>query len=292
AKTQAQIVAELVASAKAQLEALRPRDASSLARFGEQIGPAYRHALAAEWPEAARLVETAARQAGPGTSDLVIGRAGVGDRVPVRLWSPGSSGSASAVLVVDPGGIAGVQAHAGSLVGPLRARGFLVASIDAFNTGTATAARDASDRFFTTYNRTDDSNRVQDVLTALAWLGGRPAVRRLALVGLGRSGLWCLLAQALAPHLDAVVADADQFPTDRDDAYLGQVSVPLLRRAGAFDTALLLTLGSRLLVHDTGGVFDTARVEESARLCGRSGLSVSTRKLEDPEAVAAVSHGR
>ncbi|HVO12065.1 MAG TPA: acetylxylan esterase [Vicinamibacteria bacterium] len=292
AKTQTQIVAELVAEAKARLEALRPRDASGLARFREQVGPAYRHALAAGWPEAARLLQTAVQPASPGASDLVIGRAGVGDRVPVRLWSPRSSRSADAVLVVDPGGIAGVQTRAGSLIGRLRAQGFLVASIDAFNTGTAVTPRDTSDPFFTTYNRTDDANRVQDVLTALAWLRARPDVRRLSLVGLGRAGLWCLLAQGLAPRLDAVVADADRFPSERDEAYLGPVFVPLLRKAGAFDTALLLTLGARVLVHDTGGVFDTARVEDSARLCGRSGLSVSTRKLDDAEVLAALSRGR
>ena len=59
---------------------------------------------------------------------------------------------------------------AASLVDPLRRQGRLVASLDAFDTGGAGAPRDTSDRFFTTYNRTDDANRVQDVLTALAWL--------------------------------------------------------------------------------------------------------------------------
>ncbi len=285
AKTQAQIVAGLVAEARATLESLRPRDRAGLERFREQIGPAYRHALAAEWPSAERLLEAAApgRPAGGGVRDLVLGRAGIGDRVPLRVWPPHGSASGSAALVVDPLGIAGAAAHTRTLVEPLRGRGFLVASLDAFNTGTASAVRDTSDRFFTTYNRTDDANRVQDILTALAWLERQPGIRRVTLVGLGRAGLWSLLAQALAPRLEAVLADADRFPTGRDEAYRTQVFVPLLRKAGAFDTALLLTLGSRLVVHDTGGAFDTTRVEESARLCGRSGLSVYRRTLSASE---------
>jgi hypothetical protein len=172
-----------------------------------------------------------------------------------------------------------------------------VASLDAFNTGGAPAPRDTSDRFFTTYNRTDDANRVQDVLTTLAWLARQPGVRRVGLVGLQRAGLWCLLAHGLArglaqdpaPTLDAVAADADRFPTGRDEAYLDQVFVPLLRRAGGFETALTLGLGGRVLVHDTGGVFETAAAEESARAIRAGRLEVSRELLSDADVTAWVA---
>ncbi len=153
---------------------------------------------------------------------------------------------------MHPDGIGGVAAHDASLVEPLRRRGYLVAALDAFNTGAARAPRDTSDRFFTTYNRTDDANRVQDILTVLAWLKRQPGIRRVSLVGLDRAGLWCLLAQGLAPGLDAVVADADRFETESDEAYLDRLPIPLLRSVGGFETALTLGLGSRLRVHDTG----------------------------------------
>jgi hypothetical protein len=77
-----------------------------------------------------------------------------------------------------------------------------------------------------------------------------------------------------------VVADAEAFATERDESYLGPISVPLLRSVGGFETALTLGLGSRVLVHDTGGVFDTTAVEASARATGAAErLTVSLEKL-------------
>ncbi len=97
----------------------------------------------------------------------------------------------------------------------------------------------------------------------------------------------------LAPGLDAVVVDADRFPTADDEAYLGRVFVPLFRKAGGFETAMLLCLGARLYVHDTGGVFDTARVEESARTIGATGrLRVEREKASDADVTAWVTAGR
>ena len=288
ARTQPQIIDALVESRRAQLEALRPRDVAGLARFREVLGPGHRHALAAEYPAPGALLEGASgSDTTAGTRDLRIGRRGRGDCVPVRVWTPLARGTDKAVLVVHPDGIAGFSARATSLVEPLRRQGHLVASLDAFNTGNARAMRDTSDRFFTTYNRTDDANRVQDILTGLAWLKGQPGIRRVGLVGLERAGLWCLLAQGLVPGLDAVVADAERFATERDEAYLDRLSIPLIRSVGGFETALTLGLGTRLCVHDTGGVFDTTAVEASARATGTADrLQVSREKLTDAELVA------
>jgi dienelactone hydrolase len=286
AKTQQQIVDALVAARKAQLAALRPQGAEGLKRFREVLEPGLRHVMAAEYPAGDVILESPSRSgAKAGVRDLAIGRRGRGDRVPVRLWvAPPEAGRA--VLVVHPGGIEGLAVHEDSLIGPLRREG-LVASLDAFNTGSARAPRDTSDRFFTTYNRTDDANRVQDVLTALAWLRQQPGVRRVSLVGLEGAGLWCLLALALAPGLEAVVADAYGFPTERDESYLGPIFVPLLRSVGGFETALTLGLGSRIKVHNTGGAFDVAAAEASARATGApERLRVSRETLADADIIA------
>ena len=71
--------------------------------------------------------------------------------------------------------------------------------IDAFQTGDAIAPRDRSHRYFSTFNLTDDACRLQDVLTALAFLseGGKGPVEVL---GLGRASNWALLGAALAPR--------------------------------------------------------------------------------------------
>jgi dienelactone hydrolase len=287
AKTQQEIVDGLIEARKAQLAALRPRSAAALERSREMLEPGLRHALAAEYPAADAILSGGSRSGvKAGVRDLVLGRRGRGDRVPVRTWVA-PPGVGRAVLVVHPGGIEAVSARETSLVEPLRRQGHLVASLDAFNTGSARAPRDTSDRFFTTYNRTDDAHRVQDVLTVLAWLKGRPGVRAVSLVGLERAGLWCLLAQALAPRLDAVVVDVDAFASERDESYLERVSVPLLRGVGGFETALTLGLGSHVRIHNTGGVFETAGAEESARLTGAGGrIEVSAEPLPDAGVVA------
>jgi dienelactone hydrolase len=290
AKTQQQIVDGLIAARKARLASLRPVDPAGLERFREALEPGLRHVLAAEFPAPDALLESpSVSGVKAGVRDLVIGRRWRGDRVPVRVWSPPPE-ARRAVLVVHPDGVAGASAREASLLDTLRRRGFLVASLDAFNSGGARVQRDTSDRFFTTYNRTDDANRVQDILTALAWLRTQPGVRTASLVGLERAGLWCLLAQALSPGLDAVVADADAFAGERDESYLGHVFVPLLRSVGAFDTALTLGLRSRLLVHDTAGAFDTSAVEASARAAGAAErLRVTREKLADADVVAWVT---
>jgi dienelactone hydrolase len=287
AKTQSQFVEERIESRRAQLAALRPHDTVALARFREILGPALRHAVAAESPGADEVLE-APLLPGPqaGARDLVVGRRGRGDRVALRLWAARRE-TGRATLVVHPDGIEGVSAHEATLVEPLRRGGHQVAAVDAFNTGRARAPRDTSDRFFTTYNRTDDSNRVQDILTALVWLRHEPGVREVSLVGLERAGLWCLLAQGLAPGLHAVVADADAFATGSDEAYLDRISIPLFRSVGGFETALMLGLGTRLRVHDTGAAFETAAVEASARATGTArGFQVTRETLTDADLVA------
>ncbi|MFN8093997.1 MAG: acetylxylan esterase [Vicinamibacteria bacterium] len=292
AKTQAQITDALVADAKAQVAALLPRDAAGLARFRETLGVSLERVLAAEAPAAADVLDAPANgtSAPAGARDLVIGRRDRGDRVPLRVW--GRPGAKAAVLVVHPEGAAGVSA---SLVDALRRRGRLVASVDAFNSGAAAAPRDASDRFFTTYNRTDDALRAQDVLTAVAWLKKQPGVRSVCLAGLGRAGLWSLLAAGLAPGVDAVAADVDRFPTADDDAYLGRVFVPLFRKAGGFDAAIVASLGagSRVFLHDTAGAFDTARAEAAAQATGAARrLKVVGEAASDAEVVAWLTAGK
>ena len=113
-------------------------------------------ALAAEWP--ARVLKE-----GDGER-IVLGRAGKGDRIPA-IWIKGSN---PPVLVVHPDGAEAARKD------PAAARliqaGRAVLFIDAFQTGSAVASRDRSVKMFLTFNKSDDANRVQDILTALAWL--------------------------------------------------------------------------------------------------------------------------
>ena len=82
--------------------------------------------------------------------------------------------------------------------------------IDAFQTGNAVAHRDpmneppsesytreAVAQEFLVYNKGDAANRVQDVLTALAFLS-QSGASSITLEGLGEADVWCIFAAAVA----------------------------------------------------------------------------------------------
>jgi hypothetical protein len=134
--------------------------------------------------------------------------------------------------------------------------------LDAFLTGSradvavAGARRRPFNDYFCTYNRTNLQERVQDLVTATAFLRSHSGVRSVVLAGCGRAGLWALLG---APAADAVAADCDRFDLTTDDELLDDdMFVPGLRRWGGFRTSAALAAPHPLLLHNIGSRFDAA----------------------------------
>lgn len=274
AVTEDEMLAFLKDSYRRQIEELRPRDSESLSRFRKLMSPALHHALAVRSPAPGRVQAIPVPSPKPGASEkFYIGRGGMGDRVPAVLWFPkGKRRNLTATLLVHPEGREALDAAGASWVRPLLAGGHLVMAIDAFNTGEAQAKRDMSDPFFTTYNRTDVSNRVQDILTAIAYLESRPEVARVNLAGVGKAGLWCLLARSLSPEPHRALVDVSRFSSEEDRAYLEHLYVPVLRRAGDFKTAAMLGPATRLMIHNTGESFETDWFRQAYELAGKTDL--------------------
>jgi dienelactone hydrolase len=286
--TEQTLAEQRIAVAERQLAALKPADAAGLARFREVMGVALRQSLAARVPSAAEAVISATVNSSATVENLLLGRSGRGDRIPAALWLPpkrraGKPVPIPVVFVVHPEG----KNSAGSspLAAELLRRGSAVFSIDAFQTGEHRGTRDMSDRMFTTYNRTDDAERVQDILTAFTYLNGRKQLQQdarakppgavelgeVSLVGMDRAGLWVLLARALAPQdfTARTAADAWQFETENDAAYLEKLFIPLIRRAGDFRTATALIAPAPLLIHNTGTAFKADWARDAYRAAGR-----------------------
>lgn len=175
-------------------------------------------ALAAEWP--AHVL-----QEGQGER-IVLGRPGKGDRIPA-LWIKGSNPPA---LVVHPEGAE--AARKDPAVARLIQTGRAVLLIDAFQTGSAVADRNRSVKMFLTFNKSDDANRVQDILTALAWLNQPQA----QLIALGKSAVWCQFAAAVSPVPVALHADLAGFQ-GTDDDFVKNFFVPGIQRAGGLEAA-------------------------------------------------------
>jgi len=179
------------------------------------------YTLAAEWP-----AKVLSREDG---EHIVLSRAGKGDRIP-GIWIKGSNPPA---LVVDPEGAE--AARRSPEMARLLREGRAVLAIDAFQTGSAVAPRDRSVRNFLTFNKTDDANRVQDILTALAWLNAP----KPTLVGLGKAAVWCLFAAAVAPHPVDLHADVSGF-AGKDQDFIDNFFVPGIQRAGGLKAAQAL----------------------------------------------------
>jgi hypothetical protein len=179
------------------------------------------YALGAEWPKT-----VASERHG---ENILLGRPGTGDRIP-GIWLPGKGTPA---LVVDPEGAEEARRRP-ETVELLRA-GRPVLLIDAFQTGSAKAPRDRSVKMFLTFNQTDDANRVQDILTALAWLH----TPNTTLVGTGKAAVWCTFAAAVAGEPVILEADLEQF-TGTDQDFINGFFVPGIQRAGGLKAALEL----------------------------------------------------
>jgi len=175
-------------------------------------------ALAADWPAKVMASNDGDR--------LVLTREGKGDRVSAVRTGKGKA----AVVVVHPDGLAAGRALAPSSEGAL--------IIEAFQTGGSAAARDRSHRHFLTFNKSDDAERVQDILTAIAYLRQEGA-SDVRIVASGNAAVWALFAAAVAPGQVKLAQMPDDFK-GADDEFATRFYVPGIQRAGGLRAAKLL----------------------------------------------------
>ena len=250
-----------IESAEEQLASRKPTDVGSLDQFREEMGAALRRSLAISIPNSTypNPIEEGNFTAQP----VVVGGK---DQLPALFLMPKAKiANGSATLIVQPQGAMNLMnpetGQPTCLVSELLAAGESVLGVDLFLTGAHSSAdgkviRNTSDRYFTTYNRTDAALRVQDILTALAHLKAQTGVSTLNLIGLGEAGLWCLLAAGFA-DVDRTVVDVHRFNTHNDEAYLQTLPIPSIRRVGDFRTAGALVAPRPLLIHNTNNTFQT-----------------------------------
>ena len=290
-----------IAAAEADTAALRVRDFATLERaraaFRERLGLS----IHAEAPAPGRGVM---ERRPDGT--LLLGRRGADDRIPVRLLNgldaeegaEAGTGQAMRVgsdadvptLLVHPGGAE--AAERSELGRTVAARGAPLLLIDTFQTGSAMAERDIAnagrnaETYYHVFNRSDDANRLQDVLTAIAFLRRHTGAAMINVVGTGRAGLWVLLAAALDPGELTVAADLDRFDASDDEAYVTGLFIPGLRRAGDVRAAAPLLSRGRLLLHDAHPGFPLSWFEESFEAAGRPGNLRIDEERASAEALA------
>jgi len=286
-----QLAEYLVAGTRQRLEKSVPRNTVELESYRKQLGPAFRVALMAESPVPDDLrwwpLPGGSEQRDNTWRHLIVGRVSAQDRIPAQLVIPPGR-STFAAMIVHPqgaGAALGSPQSPSPLAQELKKRRCLVFAIDAFQTGEAAdASRKMECPYFSTYNRTDDAQRVQDILTGLVYLEEAWRPSRIVIVGQGPAGLWSLLARPFFRVPCALAADVAGFDAADDAAYLRSLHIPLLRQAGDFQTAAPLASPSPLLLHNLGSHFSSEPFEHAFKVQGvPDRLRVSTQELSAVE---------
>jgi dienelactone hydrolase len=193
---------------------------------------ALRCAVGAKWPSQVQSSIQGHR--------IVLSRSGKGDRV-TGHWTPGKGAS---VLIVHPAGSA-VALRIPAVTSMVRS-GRPVLILDEFAGSPARTRKRESDDYFLSYNRSVYAERVQDILTAAAFLKAQVG-GKLEVIGLGDAGIWCVFAAAIAPVPIDVVADLNGFGGSDQD-FRDRFFVPGIQRAGGLSAALRLVSQVRTIL--------------------------------------------
>ena len=276
-----QLTAALIAARQKQYDAALPRNAESLERFKASYGKGLQHALMVESPKPEELASTVKNP--PGIT--LISRRGKSDLVALQMWKPERPKRPkvkpldSYVLLVSPD--SAFVTGSKELIDQLVKAGHNVAFLTAFPGQNGNGDKPKYN-FIATYNRLNDAHRVQDVLTAIAYLNKIKGAARLNVVGLKEGGLYALLARGFATGIDQMVVDTAQFDNNNDDEFVRRLAIPGLRRAGDFTTAVAMAPLTPLLLHNTSQQFQADKITEIFAALSQAGnLQVKAEKLSD-----------
>ncbi len=267
-----QLTQFLIEQRKKQFEEAWPRDAASLQSFKESFGEALKYSLMVETPQPKDIIAGSPERTASGgvvTLRQTLSRAGRGDKVQLTIQQKDNAEKKSQVLVLsaaevlDGDAAAKAKRERDELIASLVQAGHTVATINCFP---AHQVAQTKYKYFTTYNRTDAANRIQDILTAVAFLN---QTGKLSVVGLDQAGTPALLARSFAPQIDRMIVDAAQLKSSSDEAFLNWLPIPGLRRAGDFTTAVAVAPLAPLTIHNTGDKFQTGQIAELYRRFGR-----------------------
>jgi dienelactone hydrolase len=257
-----------------QLSARWPSDPASLAGFRSEYGSAFRTAVAAQLPARVDAVERGAVTAdGRNGTRWLVARAGVRDWMPA-VWLRPATSTRAVTILLDRGGKTALESPAtAALVDGLLAAGEGVFIPDLFLTGehvlpdSTKTERDESAKFFDTYNRTATQERVQDVLTAIAFLRAR-GVEQIDLAGGGDAGVWALLlAGAANGGVDRVLAYGMDANSDEATNGLRNL-VPNLFRLGGLATAAALAAPAPVMIVGADAAFAGPRLPAAYTAAG------------------------
>jgi dienelactone hydrolase len=292
--TKDQIIAQTIESARAKWAAVLPTDKGGCDTFMRKYGTILGDVLDVYSPEVndltvERIKNGFERKDGLVTERIVIRRKCVGDAIPAVYYRPDDGKRRAAVLVVSDAGKAALAEPTGgpgALVRELLAKDRAVLAIDVYGLGEHNSPFGDPERkparFRDTFEPTDTGRRIQDVVTALAYLRMlRDLNGEANAVGLGDAGVWCLFAAAADGKAARTFVDANGFANDSDDAWAEKQYIPCIRSIGDLSTAatFVASRGGAVNVANTGEAFKTAGIERAFNAADNKGLTASAAPL-------------
>ncbi len=263
-----EILETIRGASRERWEQLLPDSPQSLQEFQYRFGDVIELVTGAKSPSAndVRAERLGAEvQGGVVIERWVLGRKDRGDAVPALLYrSPGTEVQDAVIVVHSDGKAALVDPTSGlpgETISALIGAGKAVLSIDAFLLGEHHSPLQARvqrvvGEFGDTFNPTLTGKRIQDVLTAAAFLRSRRDITdRVDLIGLGDAGLWCMFAAAIDRSFDRVAADANGFDPESDSAWVERFFIPCIRSVGGIATVGALIAPRPLLLASTDAAF-------------------------------------
>ncbi|MCZ7644220.1 MAG: hypothetical protein M5U26_02885 [Planctomycetota bacterium] len=281
------------AAARKATRALKPKTPRKLKVYRQAAGPLLAQVLRARTPSPGDLrVErtpfvTAAGRIVAGLSRLALSRREHGDRVTGLLLNPAGRRRGGVIAwhhggachLVDP-----VSGQPDPRLAALRARGAAVLALDVFEAPTQ-PGRPHGLQHDLTFNPAALCERVQDLLTVLAWL--RAQGGPVALWGIAHAGAWTLLAAARAEGVARVAADLAGLGPDDEQDYRWRASAPGLLRAGGLPAAAALQAPRPLLLYGARQGFDFATPRAAYKAARKTKALEDLKKEPDAEQLAA-----
>lgn len=277
---ESQLTQFLIQQRKRQIDEGLPQDAAKLQSFKAEFGEALKYSLMAEYPERTEIISQTekVRTNNITTTQMKISRPERNDLVQVTIRESEKPGKNSFVLLLSAADIleadegAKAKRERDALTASLLQSGYKVVTIDCFPAHQTAVT--GKYKFFTTYNRTDAANRIQDILTTTSFLSqmskGLAEKASVKIVALDKAGPWALLARGLMPQCDQAIIDAAQLDTSNDEGFLKWLPIPGIRRAGDFVTAVAIAPLTPLQIHNTSDKFQTDRIANIYRRLGRA----------------------
>jgi dienelactone hydrolase len=289
---------QLVASATEQVNALRPNTSSRLRGNWESLGIGLQISTGTATFQIDKLehrLQSSCQVNGVVCQDSVFVGNRRGVQIPVRVYRPERSTPGKIAVLIDGRRQAPAEEPRARLLRGLLAAGQTVYVPDIFGSGRAARVinrraqfnTNRGGQFFLTFNRSDDAERVYDIVAIVRHFIEIRATT-LNVVGFNDGGPMLTIAAAMIePSLKSsarFVIDGFLFNTSSEWQYLNDLFIPGILKAGGLPNALALIAPCPLFLHNTHTYVDTSCAKGAYISIGAaSNFQVTKERRDDDE---------